>query len=239
MIQFSKWSLKKKLLLLGLAILIGFSITPVVIITRTYFIIHSDQRPQENPISAKLQNQTESFTCGVHAVSTVYKAYGLDPEAERIRWRLGADTKALFWMADSTGSLHPDMFMVLEQDYFMIEPMKLENVNAWDQLKEHLETGHMSILLISRRENGNLHWVVANGVESEQIIVYDPLFENTYLEGPEFLQHQMLSALNLQPIPGHEPERPSSIRSHLRGSKETAIALERLKNIKAVRMENG
>ena len=64
--------------------------------------------------------QTEGFTCGVHAVHAIYRAYGLDPEEERVRWHLGVDTKAVFWMEDSTGALHPDVFMVLRQDGFEV-----------------------------------------------------------------------------------------------------------------------
>ncbi len=55
-----------------LAILIGFAITPIIIITRTWFIVHTDRKPTAMPIAPVLETQTESFTCGVHSLSTIY-----------------------------------------------------------------------------------------------------------------------------------------------------------------------
>ena len=95
---------RHKFLSIGLLVIAGFSLTPIIIVGRTYFIAHPDASPTSNPGRPILEAQSEGHTCGVHALSTLYRAYGLDPDRERIRWRLGVDTKAVFWAKDTTGA---------------------------------------------------------------------------------------------------------------------------------------
>ena len=205
------------------------SITPIIIITRTWFIVHTDQRPTAVPGSYTLEAQTEGFTCGVHALSTVYKAYGLDPAAERIRWRLGVDTKAVFYVSDSTGALHPDMYMVLAQDFFQVDTISLHKYDAWDELCAHLNTGHPAVLLIKRRENGNLHWVVATRtLEDDKIEVYDSLFDEPYAETPGLLTGHVVTAMRVKPTLGGEQAVPS-IDAHLAGMDALSRATKRIK----------
>ncbi len=212
-----RWCLRHKVWAAVIIVLGVLSITPIVIITRTWFIVHADQRPRAVPATYTLEEQTEGFTCGVHALSTVYKAYGLDPEAERIRWRLGVDTKAVFYVSDSTGALHPDMYMVLAQDYFAVDELASYDDNGWKDMAAHLDRGHPVVLLIKRRENGNLHWVVATRLlDAGTIEVYDPLFDEPYGETPDFLYDHVVTAMLVRPT-GNGEQAASSIDVHLTG----------------------
>lgn len=223
-----RWCLRHKGWTAVIVILGVLSITPIVIITRTWFIVHTDARPSALPVAYALEQQTEGFTCGVHSLSTVYKAYGLDPEAERIRWRLGVDTKAVAWMPDSTGALHPDLWMVLAQDYFAIESLDLEAHSAWSSMRAHLDAGHPAVLLIRRRENGNLHWVVATRtLDAERIEVYDSLFPEPYAETPGFLDRHIVTAVLVQPTADGEMAL-SSIDAHLAGMQALDLARKRI-----------
>lgn len=225
---------RHKVLTLVLAILITCAITPIVIVTRTWFIVHTDQRPAIAPDIYTLEEQTEGFTCGVHAVSTVYRAYGLDPDAERVRWRLGVDTKAVFWMSDSTGALHPDLWMVLVQDFFEVNAIDCAPDAAWQQLLAHLDTGHPAILLIVRRENGHLHWVTATRHVDEEIEIYDPLYATPYLETREFLIDHIATCALVRPTADGEPAM-SSIAAHRAGFAELRIARKRIDTLQTAR----
>lgn len=226
-----RWCLRHKVWTAVIIVLAILSITPIIIVTRTWLIVHTDQRPSALPAAYTLEEQTEGFTCGVHALSTVYKAYGLDPEAERLRWRLGVDTKAVAWMGDSTGALHPDMWMVLAQDYFAVEALDVYGGSAWDHLRAHLDSGHPSVLLIRRRENGNLHWVVATRMlGDDKIEVYDSLFPQPYHETPDFMTNHIVSAMLVRPN-ADGGQALSSIDAHLAGMSELSKARKRIKEL--------
>lgn len=218
---------RHKVLTLVSAILMTCAITPIVIVTRTWFVVHTNQRPAQAPASYVLEDQTEDFTCGVHALSTVYHAYGLDPDAERVRWRLGVDTKAVFWMGDSTGALHPDLWMVLVQDFFEVNAIDCAPDAAWQQLLAHLDTGHPAILLIVRRENGHLHWVTATHNVGGEIEIYDPLFGAPYLEPSEFMANHIATCLLVQPTADGR-HTMSSISAHRAGFDELWVARKRI-----------
>ena len=223
-----RWCMRHKVWAAVIVIAVALSITPIIIITRTWFIVHTSERPTAMPASYTLEEQTEGFTCGVHSLSTVYKAYGLDPEAERIRWRLGVDTKAVFYVSDSTGALHPDMYMVLAQDFFIINLPSDYGQAGWDEMRGHLEAGHPAVLLIKRRENGNLHWVVATrSLEDNRVEVYDSLFDLPYTEGPEFLTDHVVTAMRVRPTPNGE-QVTSSIDAHLEGMDALNAARKRI-----------
>ncbi|MEM6506600.1 MAG: hypothetical protein AAF711_14285 [Planctomycetota bacterium] len=223
------WSWRHKTWTAVIIVLVILSITPIVIITRTWFIVHTDERPTAMPARFALEEQTEGFTCGVHSLSTVYKAYGLDPEAERIRWRLGVDTKAVFYVSDSTGALHPDMYMVLAQDFFIINLPTDYTEAGWDEMREHLDTGHPAVLLIKRRENGSLHWVVATRTLDEDMIeVYDSLFDEPYAEPLGFMTDHVVTAMLVRPSTTGE-QATSSIDAHLAGMDALADATKRIK----------
>lgn len=212
-----RWCMRHKFWTAVIVVLGVLSITPIIIVTRTWLIVHTDARPTSTAGAYTLEKQTEGFTCGVHSLSTVYKAYGLSPEAERIRWRLGVDTKAVFYLSDSTGALHPDLWMVLAQDFFKIDSLDLESDSAWTDLHAHLGTGHPAILLIKRRENGNLHWIVATrSLGHDEIEIYDSLFDKPYAETSDFLYNHIVTAIMVKPTDDGEMAM-SSINAHLAG----------------------
>ena len=225
----ARWCWRHKVWTVVIILLGILSITPIVIITRTWFIVHTDDRPTAMPVDYVIEEQTEDFTCGVHSLSTVYKAYGLDPEAERIRWRLGVDTKAVFYVSDSTGALHPDMWMVLAQDFFVIDELGSYDAHGWNDLRAHLDTGHPVVLLIKRRENGNLHWVVATRTtDGDKIEIYDSLFDEPYGETLDFLTGHVVTAMLVKPTPGGGMAM-SSIDAHLAGMDALSAATKRIK----------
>lgn len=221
---------RQKLLTLLLVLLAGLSLTPIIVLTRTYGIMHPDVRPADRPVAMTLEEQTETFTCGYHALSTVYRAYGLDPEAERIRWRLGVDTKAVFWLADSTGTFHPDLYMVLSQDHFHVSELDLNAPEAWRKLLGHLETGHPAILLIRRPETGGMHWIVATGGPGKDAQIYDSLKPEPYLADKKMLDESLLSALLVRPLMTDE-SGISSTYAHKLGSAELVRTTTRLKTV--------
>lgn len=224
-----RWCWRHKIWTAVIITLGVLSITPIVIITRTWFIVHTDERPNARPAGYVLEEQTEGFTCGVHSLSTVYQAYGLDPEAERIRWRLGVDTKAVFYMSDSTGALHPDMWMVLTQDFFEIHAIDPGRPGAWDAMRVHLLSDRPIVLLIKRRENSNLHWVVATrSFKDGTIEVYDSLFDEPYTESADFLDNHIVTAMLVKPTPSGK-QAMSSIDAHLAGMDALAAATKRIK----------
>lgn len=223
------WCLRHKIWTAAIIALGILSITPIIIITRTWFIVHTDHRPTAYIGEYILEKQTEGFTCGLHALSTVYEAYGLDAQAERIRWRLGVDTKAVAWMGDSTGALHPDMWMVLTQDYFEIETVEPDAPLAWETMHAHIHAERPAVLLIKRRENGNLHWVVATrALDVDTIEIYDPLFDEPYVETPDFLDKHIVTAMLIQPTLDGEMAM-SSIDAHLAGMAALTNATKRIK----------
>ncbi len=218
----------------GGMILIGVaSLTPIIILKRTFWIPHESRLPASVAIPVLPERQTESSTCGFHAMSTIYRAYGLNPEQEAIRERLGVDIKALFWMGDSTGSLHPDVYMVFRQDGFDIESVALDNSDSHQVLLEHLYAGRMLMLLIQRRENGNLHWVVVQGTQDDRYIVLDSLKKDPVLEDAEFTHHFVLTALVVRPGQTLRTGAVSSLLHFVSGTRELSRFETRRKQLKA------
>ena len=167
----------------------------------------------------------------MHALSTVYRAYGLDAGEERLRWRLGVDTKAVFWKSDTTGSLHPDMAMVLAQDYFDVKPIDLLADDSWDRALAFAASGHPIVLLIATRESGAMHWVVAVGSEEPgRLTVYDPLFDEPYTEDAAFWDSHVLTAWAIRP--NLSGKRLPSWTAHQRGASDMVGAAKRFKSIK-------
>lgn len=227
-----RWALTHKLFLAKLIFLV-LMITPVIIVTRTWLISHTAQRPSSTPVAFVLEEQTEGFTCGLHALSTVYKAYGLDADEERLRRRMGVDIKAVFYVPDSTGALHPDMYMVLAQDFFEIETIEPRAPLAWENLTSHLDAEHPAVLLIKRRENGNLHWVVAtDAINNDTIQIYDSLFDEPYTESRDFLTGHVVTMMFVQPTADGE-QAMSSIDAHLAGMSALTRAGKRIKALEA------
>lgn len=197
---------------------------------------HANVRPADRPTIKDLQSdiQFESHTCGLHAIRTIYSAYGLAPDEENLRFRLGVDVPANPADQTSTGTLHPDIFRVLEEDRFDYTSLQLNDETlAIEELSKHLEGGHLAMLLISRRENGNMHWVVSGSIEDEDLLIFDPLFEAPYREPiSDFVNQCLLSCILIEPSSGKELEAPSNLAE---GTKAMLATMDRLNELQKAR----
>lgn len=144
--------------------------------------------------------QLEDHTCGLLSLSSAYRAYGLSPEAKNLRFRLGVDRTAHPFDAESTGTLHPDLLRVLVQDGFRYHLLNPRRDDAADLLDAHLDSGNLALLLIRRRENGGLHWVLTDRLEQDALRIVDSLREDVYTEpGGEFIRDHVLSVIAVAP----------------------------------------
>ena len=222
---------RRPILFVILVALIALAITPTVIVTRTFFIAHAAAMPNALPGKTWPDVQTDPAGCGAHSIHAVYRAYGLDVDRENVRWRLGIDTKAVFWLGTSTGTLHPDMYMVLRQDGFDVQSMELGLDRSHDEILQHVDSGHLLILLIQRRQNGHLHWVAVDGREGDDYLVYDSLEKVPYRETREFTDRFVVTAFALQPSGELRTGLWESIGHLLDGSKELGRFRDRMKQL--------
>ncbi len=129
--------------------------------------------------------QTEGHTCGLHAVRSVYRAYGLDPDTRNLRFRLGADKPINQLAQSSRGTIHLDILRVLRQDGFDAEILwtGFDDGTAATRIRDHLENGQLVIALT--KVGDTYHWVVLCGLvgdTAEQVLVCDSLFDEVYTE---------------------------------------------------------
>lgn len=145
-------------------------------------------RPSESPTSPMPELQTEPHTCGLHALESLYKAYGLDTRHHNLRFRLGIDIPAVPWVKLTQGALQPDLFRVLAQDGFKLElvslDISLEIVRK--KIFIHMLSGHKSIALIKKPSNGSLHWIVIDKQDNDLVIV-DSQHPSPYAVDPDDL----------------------------------------------------
>ncbi len=183
---------------------------------------------------ATAEFQFESDTCGLHTIRTIYKAHGLNPDEENLRVRLGLKVPSNPFDATTTGTLQPDMIRVLAQDGFKTELLNLDDEGAAKkQLIAHLRSRKMAAILISRRENGNMHWVTASGFSGIQITILDSLFRDSYNESPDdFIHNCVLSCLLI------EVTSPTVKTTRLEGTPELAKTARRAALLKARRKES-
>ncbi|MEM9083760.1 MAG: hypothetical protein AAGB34_09200 [Planctomycetota bacterium] len=188
---------------------------------------HSPSRPSEPLGHADPILQFESHTCGLLALSAAYEVHALSPQSENLRYRLGVDRVADPTDQDSTGTLHPDLFRVLVQDHFAYRILDPRNEFDRGSFIGHLEEGGVSILLIARRENGNLHWVLADEVHDRQLRVVDSLFEYPYREPiDDFMTNHVLSVVCITPAAAGA--RISEMQAHADGLMEMDRVRRRL-----------
>ncbi|MEM7394323.1 MAG: hypothetical protein AAF492_18445 [Verrucomicrobiota bacterium] len=203
----------------------------IVIVYKRTTTHHVDVQPNDRPVAVKLEKQREKHTCGFHALSMTYRAYGLEPAEEKLRYRLGVDIKSLVWLSDSEGSLHPDIYMMLSQDHFLIETLDPDETGTVEAFLDHLDTGHLAILLMLKGEERNMHWVVAgpadrSGKQGRTFQLFDPLEEKPGQPVPQtFFQQRVVSALLIEPANGRETL--TSTKAHTEGSKELIRAGQR------------
>ena len=133
-------------------------------------------------------------------MTAAYAVYGLDPAEKNLRFRLGVDRTAHPFDSTSTGTLHPDLFRVLAQDRFEISLIDPRTEDGVTRLGSHLGGGDVALLLIARRENGRLHWVLADAQSGDQIRIVDSLSAQLYFEPvKEFLNEFVLSIIAIRP----------------------------------------
>ena len=155
--------------------------------------------PQGTPGEIYPEKQVEGHTCGWHSVRSIYTSYDLETDRYMLRERLGVDAKAVPFFASTKGTVHPDILRVLDQDGFQFEHLDLKKVADLHRLHEHFEEGHYALVLINRRENQALHWVVFAGVEQGDYVVVDSLSEEKYSEDLGFLAENVQTTLLLKP----------------------------------------
>lgn len=143
--------------------------------------------------------QLESHTCGLLSLSAAYRVYGLSPEAENLRARLGVDNEAVPLDDGSTGTLHPDLFRVLAQDGFAWSCLAPDDA---DGLLRHLDHGQVALLLIIRAESGGLHWVLTDEREGTMIRVVDSLIAQPQMVAVDAYLRRALSIVALRPADG-------------------------------------
>ncbi|QYK46969.1 MAG: hypothetical protein KF838_09250 [Phycisphaeraceae bacterium] len=160
--------------------------------------------PLEYPGTFAPEKQVEPHTCGFHAISSVYRAYGLDPGTNRLRFRLGTDKRATNFDPESLGTLHPDMLRVLGQDGFdasvVLQPKSPESLQ---RLVSHIQRGHPAVALV--RAPG-LHWIVLappreheTDAEPTTLIVDSLQAEATTEVLRAFVTERVLSAVLIKP----------------------------------------
>lgn len=143
------------------------------------------------------ERQTEPHTCGLCSLSSVYRAYGLEPEALRVRFRSGVDKPVINFVPSTRGTIHPDMLRVLRQDGFRAEVVSLKGDDAAERVAGHLDRGHFAIALIRVNE---LHWVVLSGRRGDSVVICDSLHEDLYEEPlAEYLRERVYSLVLVEP----------------------------------------
>ncbi|MCB1228782.1 MAG: hypothetical protein KDN19_00855 [Verrucomicrobiae bacterium] len=170
------------------------------------------------------EQQFENHTCGLHALSAIYRGFGLNPESENLRIRLGVDIPAVPIDSTTTGTLHPDLLRVLAEDelaWRMIDPSL---ANATGEIAQSLAARHPLLILISRPENGHLHWIAADRFDGQNLRVIDSLKASpTFFELDVFLRDQALSVIEIMPAPNDF--KPNA---HLEGILEMNAVRQRL-----------
>lgn len=154
-------------------------------------------RPATTPAEIRPEVQTEGHTCGLHSVSAIYTAYGLDPVALRLRFRLGTDRPVNTLIPDSRGTIHPDMLRVLGQDGFEAQVLMPGGDGSARRLRDHLDTGHPALALT---KPGEFHWVVIARRDGDDAVVCDSLVRGSYREPLEpYLRERVYSVLLVRP----------------------------------------
>lgn len=158
-------------------LLLSFCVGPPWYYLDKYSASTSAATPTALPDNLVPEAQTEPHTCGLHTLSTIYRAYGLDAGVQRLRFRLGTDRPFTNFLADSTGTIHPDMLRVLRQDGFEAE-LVLPGAEAPARLADHLRRGHVAAALTKVDE---FHWVaLSSATTADRLLVCDSLREQPY-----------------------------------------------------------
>ena len=179
---------------------LSFCVGPPWYYADKYSAAAGPARPTALPAEIVPERQVEPHTCGLHSLSSLYRAYGLEAEAMRLRFRLGVDKPLSNLVPTSRGTIHPDMLRVLSQDGFMTTVVRPSSADAPERVSRHLANGHYAVALTKVNE---FHWVVLGaGPEFSQgrVEVCDSLHEHKYLEPFEdYLADRVYSLLLVKP----------------------------------------
>jgi hypothetical protein len=164
-----------------------------------------DAHPAATPAALIPEEQTEPHTCGLHALSSIYKAYALDPGALDLRFRLGTDKPLTNFDSESTGTLPPDIRRVLKQDNFQLVELDLRDSDAVTGLFDHLRSGHPALALTHKGSlTTGLHWVALEwGSDASTVRVCDSLKPEKYEEGRDSLTQRVNQVMLISPAAGH------------------------------------
>lgn len=162
-----------------------------------YAPIPTSLAPSRMPATFIPEVQTESHTCGFHAASTVYKAFGLDPGTLKLRFRLGTDALANNFDPASLGTLHPDLLRVLQQDGFNTQLFLSLDDDAIAQIIAHLDAGYPAIILTQPK---GLHWTVLAPANPGSCLVVDSLQPQTStVVTATYLKQHVIHAICIRP----------------------------------------
>lgn len=226
-----KATLRRRVLRSG-AVVVVFAAILIITILVAWSIPMGDFAPVHpvptlaaQPSPPRLERQAEPHTCGYHAASTVYKAYGLDVSQRRLRARLGVDSKSFLYDSSTTGCLHPDIYRVMDQDGFDAVALNLDSTSDSASLKSHLETGGLALALIHRHDCGVMHWVVLGSISTGEVSILDPL-DSEIQSAPyqEYWEKRLLSVIKVQP---RQSEPAPLWKLHLRGVSDMISAFQR------------
>ncbi|MEO0475652.1 MAG: hypothetical protein AAF085_06745 [Planctomycetota bacterium] len=182
----------------------------------------STPKPTDVATTPKAGTQTEPHTCGWHAMSSMYTAYGLKGETFNLRFRLGTDEPAMRADKDSTGTLHPDLYRVLAQDGFTAEPLDLESDVAVDALQNHMAWQQLALVVVYR---STYHWVLVGPAgQAGELVVYDSLKDTPVTVPVDDLLDEALSITLVEPSDG---EAISTSTAHAEGLREMARLYQR------------
>jgi hypothetical protein len=177
--------------------------------------------------------QTEKHTCGLLALSALYRSYGISPGERRLRARLGVDRPSILVDTSSTGCIQPDIYRVISQDGFAYENTPVNDDSTTAKLQLHLASGNVALALIRRRETGNLHWVVLSKLTDGQVTLCDSLQHNLYAEPwPSFQRECLVELLFVSPR-RTDSENHSVARHHYQGMKAMYSSYQRMKSLPA------
>ncbi|MFK7789875.1 MAG: hypothetical protein AB8C95_10350 [Phycisphaeraceae bacterium] len=169
--------------------------------------------------------QTEPHTCGLHAMRSMYSAYGLNADQYDLRFRLGTDQPAMRVDSETTGTLHPDLYRVLAQDGFTIDLLDLDADIASTALQNHLAWQQLSLALVYR---STYHWVLIGPSESpDKCVIYDSLHAEPIVKSIDTFLQEALSITLVQPA--IQEGAISITDAHTEGLAETARLYKRKK----------
>jgi hypothetical protein len=130
--------------------------------------------------------QTEGHTCGFCAAHSIYRYYGLDPDARLIREYMGTDhllpykfpgrAKIEHWLGGVdhllSGTSPMDMLAVMYWDGFDTEIHTGKFESYAERLLDHLTNGDPAIAMMY----SCYHWVVISGLDKHGVWVVDGCF---------------------------------------------------------------